>query len=606
VPTTTEIAQAHQREQKRVSLAAAAAAMTMWQRLDKDALTESWNAGVGQSVVQAVTQAQTVAAAQAAAYLEQLAAAQGVLTEAAKIAPAALAGVASDGRPLASLLYLPIILFKRLLGAGRSRQDAMRQARNFLALIAATQVADAGRGAVHVGMAASREWVTYVRVVNLPACSRCIVLAGRQYSWSTGFQRHPGCDCGMMPFRDGDEPPAMPEELFDRMSAAEQDRRFGKAGADAIRLGADMGQVVNARRGMQTAGGRLVTTEGTTKRGVAGRRMGSTSARRSAVRLMPEQIFEDAAGDRDEAVRLLRRFGYLLSESRPESRPGIDADRVERVQENEAGSVSPDLPAAGSGGSQQPPASAGSAPGWEGPLLGDLIPADTSAMSRRRWDELRDAFRDVIGGTYAGLTVKPSRVDIGDNYAAVEGSILDPTGQMIGLFARLFHREQNGVLWAEHELLTIGEDVQGQGFAQEFNGHLMNWYRASGVERIQLTANVDVGGYAWASYGYDFADEESAQDILDRLEAEAEKLEDWLQQHGDDDSIPASEYQAAETEYEAALNLLERAEVGFGHPSFPTAWEISQVGRVPGQGRDNKWIGKRAMLGSSWHGVKWL
>ena len=134
----------------------------------------------------------------------------------------------------------------------------------------------------------------------------------------------------------------------------------------------------------------------------------------------------------------------------------------------------------------------------------------------------------------------------------------------------------------------------------------MNWYCSSGVDRVQLHAKIDVGGYSWASGGYDFADEESAQGILDRLEAEAEKLEDWLQQHRGDDATPAPEYRAAETEHQAALNLLERAEGGFGHPSFPSAWEISQVGRVRGQGRDDRWIGKRAMLGSDWHGVKWL
>lgn len=70
---------------------------------------------------------------------------------------------------------------------------------------------------------------------------------------------------------------------------------FGKAGAEAIREGADMARVVNARRGMYTAGGRLFTHES------AGRRP----------RLMPEQILREADGDRGEAIRLLRLHGYL-------------------------------------------------------------------------------------------------------------------------------------------------------------------------------------------------------------------------------------------------------------------------------------------------------
>jgi hypothetical protein len=76
---------------------------------------------------------------------------------------------------------------------------------------------------------------------------------------------------------------------------------FGQAGAAAIRDGADLGQVVNARRGMYTAAGRSLTVESTTRRGVAP----------GKVRLMPEQIYREARGDRDEAIRLLKRFGYL-------------------------------------------------------------------------------------------------------------------------------------------------------------------------------------------------------------------------------------------------------------------------------------------------------
>jgi hypothetical protein len=78
---------------------------------------------------------------------------------------------------------------------------------------------------------------------------------------------------------------------------------FGKAGAEAIRAGADITQVVNARQGMQTATvfGRsaLVTT---------------TARRRSSarVRLMPEQILLEAKGSRDEAIRLLKLHGYLI------------------------------------------------------------------------------------------------------------------------------------------------------------------------------------------------------------------------------------------------------------------------------------------------------
>ena len=52
-------------------------------------------------------------------------------------------------------------------------------------------VADAARGAESVSIA-TRPRVGYVRYLSPPSCSRCAILAGRFYRWSTGFLRHPG------------------------------------------------------------------------------------------------------------------------------------------------------------------------------------------------------------------------------------------------------------------------------------------------------------------------------------------------------------------------------------------------------------------------------
>jgi len=107
-------------------------------------------------------------------------------------------------------------------------------------------------------------------------------------------------DCIHIPAREdsADDLRTDPRRYFDSLTAAEQDRQFTKAGAEAIRSGADIAQVVNARSGLYSAGGRLLTTTAAKARGQGG------------VRLMPDQIFRDAK-DREDAIRLLRRFGYL-------------------------------------------------------------------------------------------------------------------------------------------------------------------------------------------------------------------------------------------------------------------------------------------------------
>jgi hypothetical protein len=65
--------------------------------------------------------------------------------------------------------------------------------------IVAALVNDAGRTASLVDVGRRPAVTGYVRSLNPPSCSRCAVLAGRVYRYSTGFQRHPRCDCLMTP-----------------------------------------------------------------------------------------------------------------------------------------------------------------------------------------------------------------------------------------------------------------------------------------------------------------------------------------------------------------------------------------------------------------------
>ncbi|WP_431903659.1 hypothetical protein [Nonomuraea sp. bgisy101] len=315
-----DIAAAHYRDQQRLARQIAEQAQGLWGAVEPTRVLDSWLA-VLQEMLRLLVGGQTAAAAMAQPYLDALAAEQGLAAAESVVSASALAGVASDGRTLASLLMQPAIRSLALKTRGADDETALRSGLASLTQIVSTQIADTSRAADQVGITARREWVTYVRHVSLPACGRCIVLAARTYSWSTGFQRHPRCDCTMVPHRQGDDPPPSPADLIERMSLREQAKAFTIAGAEAIRLGADPGQIVNARRGMQTAmGGRLVTTEGTTVRGIAGKRMGDLAKRpgeryrRSRkVRPMPEQILADAGDDRERALELLEQYGYLLN-----------------------------------------------------------------------------------------------------------------------------------------------------------------------------------------------------------------------------------------------------------------------------------------------------
>lgn len=119
------------------------------------------------------------------------------------------------------------------------------------------------------------------------------------------------CDCIHRPAHAGSLQAARdegliqdPYEYFRSLPAAEQDRVFTRSGAAAIRDGADMSRVVNARRGM--TGNGLFTTEGMGRRGFARQQLG-----RGQRRLTPEGLAR-MYPDRGEYLKALRQHGYVL------------------------------------------------------------------------------------------------------------------------------------------------------------------------------------------------------------------------------------------------------------------------------------------------------
>lgn len=152
-----------------------------------------------------------------------------------------------------------------------------------------TLVTDASRTARSVDQATRPAVTGYVRSLRPPSCGRCAVLAGRVYRYSHGFQRHPRCDCLMMPTDHTVGP-----QLVTNPSAAfnsGQIHGLSKADAEAVAAGADIGQVVNAQRK------------------ASGLTVGSSVMIRAG-RLTPAACLA-RGGTREGVVALLRQFGYI-------------------------------------------------------------------------------------------------------------------------------------------------------------------------------------------------------------------------------------------------------------------------------------------------------
>lgn len=294
----------HYKQMQRLQALAVLQAADLWSEVSLSSLDGSWAAQVP-LLVPALTSVQGKAAAAGASYGAQTLADQG-LYEAPKhfVDPAGFAGQASDGRSLEGLLWGPVPHVKTLIGGGMDPRKALKSGGSFLTTIMRTQVADAGRAAAGVDTA-TKPRISYVRMLNPPSCARCSILAGRVYRWNAGFARHKRCDCVHVQTtaRAAAETEGLihdPYDYFNSLSPAEQDKNYTKAGAQAIRDGGDIFQVVNSRRGMRPGG--LITTEGTSRRGNFGR---------NGPRLTPEAIYGKGLG-REATLKELERYGYIL------------------------------------------------------------------------------------------------------------------------------------------------------------------------------------------------------------------------------------------------------------------------------------------------------
>lgn len=311
-----------ERKQRQLTRLVDVAVKRLWRRMKGRNWERAWRDDIGPQVEAVITTGQSAAANASSVYIENALAELDMPVDVpTELNPDAFAGITGGGIDVESAAYQAVVEAAQAqyvtdneglldtLVAERSLQVG----EDYLTELAASMMADAMRAAEEVAMA-QRPWVAgYVRIVEMGACSRCIILAGKFFLFNEGFLRHPRCRCNHAPAPT--DPAKLrdlialesPERLFEALSEAEQDRIFTKAGADAIREGADMGRVVNARKGMRKAQVYGKDVEITTTGFARSKRDRS----RRPIRLMPSAIWEIAGDDREEALRLLRVHGYI-------------------------------------------------------------------------------------------------------------------------------------------------------------------------------------------------------------------------------------------------------------------------------------------------------
>jgi hypothetical protein len=85
------------------------------------------------------------------------------------------------------------------------------------------------------------------------------------------------------------------------------------------------------------------------------------------------------------------------------------------------------------------------------------------------------------------------------NSLFIYGRLLDADGDKIGEYQRTidFAREE-----ATSEYFKLNEDQEKKGIGKQMLAANMREYQKLGIAEVNVHANIDIGGYAWARYGY--------------------------------------------------------------------------------------------------------
>lgn len=121
-------------------------------------------------------------------------------------------------------------------------------------------------------------------------------------------------------------------------------------------------------------------------------------------------------------------------------------------------------------------------------------------LTNKDWGEFADAVSDVL----SKVGIPKDKIRIHAHVDGLEGSsqfdFLDINAPDVSI-TRSFIKEDD-TLTAYHALFKMGEDYQGKGIAKGIFRALIPIYEKMGVDRIEVNANMDVGGYTWARFGF--------------------------------------------------------------------------------------------------------
>lgn len=114
----------------------------------------------------------------------------------------------------------------------------------------------------------------------------------------------------------------------------------------------------------------------------------------------------------------------------------------------------------------------------------------------------------VLPDAMESLLLQDIPLNLADSMELVirAGRTFDCIGSVGGKQSFLYRRticvDEQGRLYIHHNDFEIWAECQGNGYARKLLQNQINFYDAIGANYITMAANIDVGAYAWARYGF--------------------------------------------------------------------------------------------------------
>lgn len=128
----------------------------------------------------------------------------------------------------------------------------------------------------------------------------------------------------------------------------------------------------------------------------------------------------------------------------------------------------------------------------------------------------------------------------GEDYFAVHFEGRDKDGKAFVLTRTFTDHGENGIE-VHHDLFQLPKSAQGKGTSKRVLGMFYEEYKRMGVTEITVDANIDVGGYTWARYGFNAVSKREAMSAAYGQEA-WDFIEDYYNKNGLSEDKPFPMY----------------------------------------------------------------